>query len=326
MRNATNAGSSVSSMVSASGQAVPWFEDAIVLPKQGVIDQLAFTASGQDWTVERKPIMVIGGKEVPDFFAVVRSDTQEALGVVGKDFRELQNWTMYEIGNSLVTEGQAVYETAGTFGNGHKVWCMLRLPADFDVVKDDKIESYITICNSHDGQSKLRIFPTAIRTVSKATLNIAIKRDSNIVAVKHTQGMQERIKTVHEVLRIVRDEFGEMMKASKFLAKKTLTNQQIDDFVKAMLPVLSTGKKVSNKTAAIKSKLLGFYEYGTGNDIPGVKGTAWAMFNGVCEYVDYQRPTRTFVGDEVSHQRAEALLFKGGQEMKQQAFDILMKI
>lgn len=325
MRNATNAGSAVTSMVSAGG-IVPWFQDSIVLPKAGAIDQVAFTASGQDWTVERKPIQVVGGNEIPDFFAVVRSDTQDALGVVGKDFREMQNWTMYEIGNSLVTEGQAAYETAGVFGNGHKVWCMLKLPSDFDVVKGDKIESYITICNSHDGQSRLRIFPTAIREVSKTTLNIAIKRDSNIVAVKHTQGLLERIKTVHEVLRIVRDEFGEMMAASKFLARKTLTAAQIDSFVKQMLPVLSTGKKVSSKTAAIKSKLLGYYEYGTGNDIPGVKGTAWAMFNGVAEYVDYARPTRTFDGNAVSHQRAEALLFKGGQEMKQQAFDILMKI
>jgi phage/plasmid-like protein (TIGR03299 family) len=325
MRNTTNAGSNVTSMVSASG-IVPWYEDSIVLPTKGVMDQVAFTASGQDWAVGRKPIMVVGGNEIPDFFAVVRSDTQEALGVVGKDFRELQNWTMYEIGNSLVTEGQAAYETAGVFGNGHKVWCMLRLPDDFEVVKGDKVESFITICNSHDGQSKLRIFPTAIRTASKATLNIAIKRESNVVAVKHTQGMQERIKTVHEVLRIVRDEFGEMMAASKFLANKKMTPQKVDDFIKAMLPVLNTGKKVSSKTAAIKSKLLGFFEYGTGNDIPGVKGSAWAMFNGVVEYVDYQRPTRTFVGDMVSHQRAEALLFKGGQDMKQQAFDILMKI
>ena len=325
MRNNTNANSTVTSMVSASG-VTPWFEDAIVLPKQGVIDRVAFTASGQDWNVDRKPIMVVGGNEIPDFFAVVRSDTQEALGVVGKDFRELQNWEMYEIGNSLVTEGQAVYETAGVLGNGHKVWCMLKLPADFDVVKGDKVESYVTICNSHDGQSKLRIFPTAIRAVSKATLNIAIKRETNIVAVKHTQGMQERIKTVHEVLRIVRDEFGEMMAASKFLAKKKLSTQQVDNFIKAILPVLNTGKKVSNKTTSIKTKLLGFYEYGTGNDIPAVKGSAWAMFNGVCEYVDYQRPTRTFVGDTAAHQRAEALLFKGGQEMKQQAFDILMKI
>ena len=325
MRNATNAGSTITSMMSASG-IDPWFKDGIVLPKQGVIDQVAFQASGHDWTVSRKPIQVVGGNEIPDFFAVVRSDTQEALGVVGKDFRELQNWTMYEIGNSLVTEGQALYETAGVFGNGHKVWCMLRLPQDFDVVAGDKIESYVTIVNSHDGQSKLRIFPTAIRVASKATLNISATGAETVVAVKHTQGMNERLKTVHEVLQIVRDEFGEMMKASTYLAKKKLTQQKVDDFLKKMLPILNTGKKVSNKTAAIKSKLLGFYEYGTGNDIPAVKGSAWAMFNGVCEYVDYARPTRTFVGDKESHQRAEALLFKGGQEMKQQAFDILMKI
>jgi hypothetical protein len=58
------------------------------------------------------------------------------------------------------------------------------------------------------------------------------------------------------------------------------------------------------------------FEHGRGNDMPGVKGTLWAAFNGVTEYVDYTRTTRGG-----SDSRAKSLLFGSGATLKQKAWD-----
>ena len=64
--------------------------------------------------------------------------------------------------------------------------------------------------------------------------------------------------------------------------------------------------------------LIGLYEHGKGNDLPGVKGTAWAGFNSVVEYIDYIRGT-----DE---NRAKSILYGSGATLKQKAWDLAVAI
>lgn len=53
----------------------------------------ALRLAGLDWTVQRKPIQVCGGRKVDNFFANVRSSDGAVLGVVsdryaGKNYRQ----------------------------------------------------------------------------------------------------------------------------------------------------------------------------------------------------------------------------------------------
>jgi hypothetical protein len=55
-----------------------------------------------------------------------------------------------------------------------------------------------------------------------------------------------------------------------------------------------------------------------GSDIPGVKGTAYAMLNAVTEYVDHHATAKTD-----SHRMASAWL-NGGDDLKTTAFEQLL--
>ena len=54
--------------------------------------------------------------EVPNFFATVRTDTEQALGVVGKDYEVVQNVDAFSFFVAIVGGEGIQYETAGALG------------------------------------------------------------------------------------------------------------------------------------------------------------------------------------------------------------------
>jgi hypothetical protein len=88
-----------------------------------------------DYTVEKRPLftydtenhtgdpeteLLIPEIEVPDFFATIRTDTEQLLGVVGKDYQVVQNVDAFAFFDSIVGGKDGVlYETCGALGNGY---------------------------------------------------------------------------------------------------------------------------------------------------------------------------------------------------------------
>lgn len=65
--------------------------------------------------------------------------------------------------------------------------------------------------------------------------------------------------------------------------------------------------------------LLNLYETGKGLDLKGIRGTKWAMFNAVTEFVDHERTVRARAG------ALDSAWFGSGALLKQRAWDLLTK-
>lgn len=58
--------------------------------------------------------------EVPDYFATLRTDTKQALGVVGNDYQVVQNVNAFSFFDAIVDSRKGIlYETAGALGKGY---------------------------------------------------------------------------------------------------------------------------------------------------------------------------------------------------------------
>ena len=102
----------------------------------------ALRLAGLDWTVQRKPIQVCGGRKVDNFFANVRSSDGAVLGVVSDRYQVVQNAEAFAFTDALIGgEGQVHYETAGSLMGGRKIWLLAKLP-DTEIV-GDKTEPYL---------------------------------------------------------------------------------------------------------------------------------------------------------------------------------------
>jgi len=142
-------------------------------------EALAF--AGLDYTVEKRPLftydtenhhgdpetdLIIPEIDVPGFFATVRSDTDQVLGVVGKDYEVVQNVEAFSFFDAIVGGKDGIlYETAGALGNGERVFITAKLPDYIRVGRHDLIEKYLFLTTSHDGTGSIQIAFTPVRIV-----------------------------------------------------------------------------------------------------------------------------------------------------------------
>lgn len=155
----------------------------------------AIIHAGLNYTIEKRPLFTYNSKnqygnsemgliipeiEVPDFYANVRTDTEQVLGVVGKDYNIVQNIDAFAFFDSIISGKDGIlYETAGALGNGERIFITAKLPDYIRVGRNDCIEKYLFLTTSHDGYGSITAAFTPVRIVCANTLNAAMRHHSN---------------------------------------------------------------------------------------------------------------------------------------------------
>src|ERR1700733_4483617 len=86
-------------------------------------------AARLEWDLQRLPVQyLVNGclRTMDDRFALVRSDTSEALSIVSGDYRIVQPKEVLEFYRDLVGPYGYTLETAGALNGGRKVWALAR--------------------------------------------------------------------------------------------------------------------------------------------------------------------------------------------------------
>ncbi len=296
----------------------------------------ALSAAGLDWTVSKKPLHLIDGTVVPDHFAIVREDRNVPLGVVGNIYEPLQNKDAFSFFDAVVGSKEAIYHTAGSLRGGQYVWILTKLPGTIRVVKDDLIEKFLLLTNAHNGMKAARMLFTPIRVVCMNTHNVAIALAEREIqkakeagesflgnaTMRHTTNLGARVADVRKSLGIVSMQYQVYEEAAKRLAMTQVTTAAWKSYL-MNVGIRPTGKddaKLPTATQKIIDEVSAMFDKGRGNDLPGVKHTAWGAFNAVAEYVDYSR------SKDENDTRAKSILFGSGAVLKQKAWDAALSI
>ena len=141
-------------------------------------------------------------REVPNSFATYRTDYNIPLGNVKSKYTVVQNLDAFAFFDKAIGSNKAIWQTAGAFGNGERIFVSAKLPDNILVKGKDPIETYLVFTNAHDGSSGVKILFTPIRVVCQNTLNAAIRGANNIVTFRHTQSVHSKIDKADEVLGI----------------------------------------------------------------------------------------------------------------------------
>lgn len=303
----------------------PWHGLGTKLEKEATAVE-AINAAGLNWTVEKKPIHVQLSEnatvQVPNKYATIRMDTNAPLGVVGNVYKVLQNKEAFSFFDAVIGMKEAVYHTAGALGNGEIIWILAKLNGIIRVKGDDITEKYILLTNRHDGTGSVHMMFTPIRVVCQNTLNIALASDTKLQAkLKHCSNVGMKVTEVRDALGIIDHKFAFFQEASQKLATVELTQGAFNSYMErvGIKPTNDELATMEGRALTMAEKVIDevthLFEHGRGNDAPGIKGTLWAAFNGVTEYVDYVRPSRS-----KEENRAKSLLFGSGATLKQKAW------
>ena len=285
----------------------------------------AIKAARMDWTVRKIPLHASDGKielTLPDKYAVVRADLWgqpgcRALGIVGRDYRPLQNRDAFAFFDPIVGQSAAIYHTAGVLGDGERVWILAKLPKEIRVVGDDIAEKYLLLSNSHDGQSSVQMKFTPIRVVCQNTLTMALSQGPTVRAA-HMPNLEQRLQVARRLLGLIENRFEKIGDAFREMVKVQMNGGRLAEYLGLVFP---DPKDPENEKAVARVNqdrawATYFFDQGKGNRVAGVQGTLWAAYNGVAELVDHRQTTQN---DEW---RLRAVWFGTGYSVKARAFSV----
>ncbi len=299
---------------------VPWHGLGEYLGEDLFTAEQAIIAANLDWEVELWPLYAHRPDCVSDdlgmlnanSFGVVRDDTQEVLGIVGKRYTPIQNTRIFSFFDYLVAEGTGIYETAGSLFNGRKVWLLAKLG---ELViphngNEDRIKEYILLCNSHDGSSAFRCYFTPVRVVCNNTLSYSSRKCRNVVSIRHTSHAEEKIQEAHKLMEFTTEFYEEFGRQAEYLAGRMVKNKaEVKRYIEDVFE--QKDEKLSPQLQRKRDNAFTDFEQ---EEV--VWGPTWfSAYNGVTGSIDHSPVT-----EGRKETKLDSLWFGNLRDLKEEAF------
>lgn len=280
------------------------------------------TAAGLDWTVAKCELVakmplhqdraedngfVFGSNnyvDCPNAFATYRTDHNIPLGIVKERYTPVQNIEAFTFFDGAIGKDKAIWQTAGYFGRGERIFVSAKLPKNI-YVNGDPIENYLVFTTSHDGSSGVKILFTPIRVVCQNTLNAAIRTASNFVSFRHTKNVHGNLDIASEILGICDTTTTYLQEAFTCMRNKKIDDNEAQSIFAniiltddELLKIRETGHTigqivgrdwiaikdsgVSMKKVNILSEMNNYYFSGVGQK--SIIGTGYGVYNAVTGY------------------------------------------
>jgi len=300
----------------------------------------ALAIAGLNWKVETLPLtavlngtksIVSGGRllNVTSHKAIIRATDNAVLGVVGKNYRPIQNDEMFGISDVLARDEGVKFARAGSFDGGSRLFLSLQLPGEIRVGKDT-VQKYMTLINSYDGTSALHGLINAIRLFCTNQLpnllrNGFLKRNNtDQLTIRHTQSADEKLALAREALGRALGFYRAYEKVAAKLFEAPFTVADMYQLASQIFPA-PVVDELPVRVEKNRNSLMNLFEAGTGHKETGIVGTAWAALNAVAEYVDHLRGTRVRKDslNDANTQRTVSAWFGSGALLKAKAFDLI---
>lgn len=163
--------------------------------------------------------------ECPNAFATYRTDYNIPLGIVKERYTPVQNTEAFNFFNNAIGKNKALWQTAGFFGNGERIFVSAKLPKNI-FVQDDVIENYLVFTTSHDGSSGVKILFTPIRIVCENTLNAAIHDATNYISFRHTKSVHNNLDIATEILETCNNKIANLQEQFILMKKIKMTDEK----------------------------------------------------------------------------------------------------
>jgi len=285
-----------------------------------------FTYDTGNYTGDTDTDIIIPELEVPDFYATVRTDTDEVLGVVGNDYEVVQNVNAFDFFDAIVGGKDGIlYETAGALGKGERIFITAKLPDYIRIGRDDLIAQYLFLTTSHDGYGSIIAAFTPIRVCCQNMLNAALRDHSHAIKIRHTASAVDRLKQAHQLLGVTNLLANELEAVFNNWSKIRITDNAVKRLIqvamapnKEVLQNLQNGK-LDELSTNYNNMVSSVVEYALTNPTQQevtTKGTLFGAYNAVTGYF---QNVRNYKDDE---SKFKSIMYGTGLQRSQIAFDL----
>ncbi|HET8688205.1 MAG TPA: DUF932 domain-containing protein [Methanosarcina sp.] len=274
--------------------------------------------AGMDWTIDRSPVMYHGKAGIvvnENQHVLHRSDTEELLGIVSKDYKVVQPQQVLEFFRDLTEIHGMKLSAAGTLHGGKKYWATADVGKSAQIVDGDKIDGQLLLVSSADGTMSTVATFTSTRTVCQNTLRVALAGAKNAVKVTHAADFDaKKVKINLGLLDTAWDNFIGNLRT---MASIKITDDKAEEFfAKLITPENSSVDMELLKTQRHVDAMMHFFKNGAGAEMH--YGSLWGVQNAVTEALTHGTGKRNA---SAQFDRSE---FGADAKMKSLAYDRLV--
>lgn len=259
----------------------------------------------------------------PEQVMLVRDDpwtgTARYLSTVGRTYGIKQNEESADVIDALVAEsGAAGLAEAGQLDDGRRTFVTMRLPQTMRVAGVDPIELHLVVFTSHDGSTAWRVMLVPYRIWCANQLPVAIKDKVRSVSIRHTSKSAINVAEIRSKLGLMYEYADAFEQQAARMLNTEMAADEFGELVATVWPVdekTATSRTLSN--ARRRHGQLTRLWTSAETQAP-IRGTRWAAFQAVTEYLDHYSPAKT------SRVRANRVLTSEDlAKKKQTAYDLL---
>ncbi len=269
--------------------------------------------AGLDWTVHLHEMQAYVDssvnqlESVRDYYpienkrAVLRvnkDNDNQVIGVVGKNYKVFQNQEVFGSLDTLIDSGEARYTAAGEYDNGAKVWMLMALPKEMEIMGDPHA-AFLLARTSHDGSSSVIIRPIIERLFCSNQINrvFKAKKKDHTYTLRHTSNAQLSISEMRNLLDLTYTSVETYTNLANTLLQRDADRAKAIAFFKKVwalpahiehspIELLSKGEKNARARAnnARQKAMTIFTESETQENI---RNTEFGLWQAVIEYADH---------------------------------------
>lgn len=273
-------------------------------------------------------------RDLPGEYATYRTDLNIPLGLVKSKYNVVQNSEAFDFFNKAIGKDMALWDRAGSFGFGHKIFLSAKLPNITKVGKDE-IDNYLVFSNSHDGSSSISIMFTPIRIACTNMLNAGLTKSSSNIRIRHTESANDKLQIAADILKMATIQAESAQELYNALANVPVTDKQVMKYLADLnltegeIHMLNQydsshgyerlmrrdymtleGANISTRKANKIIDMWEYYHHGIAQE--NIIGTAWGAYNAVTGYYSN-------VKNDDGEKRMDSMLYGAGYNSMQDA-------
>jgi len=297
---------------------VPWHGLGTKVPADLTPRQMMQQA-GVDWRVNLVPTYadVNGTKVSTGQKALVRETDNRVLTNVGGNWNPVQNEEAFDFFTEYCLAGDMEMHTAGSLADGKIVWALAKVNESFDVLGEDRVDSYLLFSNPHQYGKSLNVRFTPIRVVCNNTLTLSLSQKAkNEVALNHRRAFDPQM--VKDQLGIAHEKFAMYKEMARFLSKKRAKHSDLIQYFNNVFPIAGNKQVAQYEDLSRTAK----QAYDVLEVQPGAEmamGTWWNAVNAVTYLTDHQL-------GRSADTRMQSAWFGANQTKKVQAMNLAVEM
>ncbi|SDD55093.1 DUF932 domain-containing protein [Actinokineospora iranica] len=258
----------------------------------------------------------------PEKVMLVRTDPATGatryLSTVGAKYGVHQNEAGTAVLDTLVAEsGARGTGYAGELEGGRKTFVTIELPTTMYIDGADALQLHLVVFNSHDGETAFRVMVVPFRPFCANQLPVAIANHVSCVSIRHTSKSEINVEEIRSKLGLLYDYGTAFEREAQKLIRTEMTNREFDDLIREVWPVKTNASARTLNNARRRNDLLTDL-WTSAQTQANIRGTRWAAFQAVTEYLDHFAPAKN-----VEVRASRVLVSDDLIKRKQSAYDLL---